>query len=416
MDTKQFPAHPSLEQYKKQAKELLQAFRSAEMDAMHRVRRNHPRFRKLAEAEFRSAPFALADAQWVIAREHGLESWSKFTHYMQDLARKDSPISIFESAADAVVAGDLDTLARLLREGPSLIRARSAREHQSTLLHYIAANGIEDFRQKTPKNVVAVARMLLEAGAEVDAENHDYSGGGTALGLVATSYHPARAGVQIELLETLLAAGASPDGLSGGWSPLTAALANGRGDAAEFLAKRGARLDLEGAAGTGHLDAVKSYFNQDGSLKATATKTQMESGFAWACEYGRTSVVEYLLQIGFAVDTRLRHDGQTGLHWAAYNAHVDMVKLLLERKAPVDAQDKRYEGTPLGWALYAWSDPPPEARRDDYYKVVALLVAAGAIVDQAWLADPNREKPIIQKIHADPRMLSALRGETKAEM
>jgi ankyrin repeat protein len=410
MDTKQFPANPNLEQYKKQAKELLKAFRSANMDALRRVRQKHPRFRKLTEAVFRSTTFALADAQLVIAREHGLESWPKFVSYMEDLARKDSPVSIFESAADAVVSGDMDALARLLREDPALIRARSPREHQSTLLHYVAANGVEDFRQKTPKNAVTVARMLLDAGAEVDAENHDYSGGGTALGLAATSYHPAKAGVQIELLETLLAAGASPDGLPKGWKPLTAALANGRGDAAEFLAQHGARLDLEGAAGTGQLAAVKNFFNKDGSLKATATKEQLESGFAWACEYGRTSVVRFLLQQGFAIDTRLRHDGQTGLHWAAYNAHVDTVKLLLERNAPVDMRDKRYEGTPLGWALYAWSDPPPEARRDDYYKVAALLVAAGATVDQEWLADPNRGKPIAQKIYADARMLAALRG------
>jgi len=201
MDTKQFPANPNLEQYKKQAKELLKAFRSANMDTLRRVRQKHPRFRKLTEAAFRSTTFALADAQLVIAREHGLESWPKFVSYMEDLARKDSPVSIFESAADAVVSGDMDALARLLREDPALIRARSPREHQSTLLHYVAANGVEDFRQKTPKNAVTVARMLLDAGAEVDAENHDYSGGGTALGLAATSYHPAKAGVQIELLE-----------------------------------------------------------------------------------------------------------------------------------------------------------------------------------------------------------------------
>ncbi len=411
MDARELPARPNLEQYKKQAKELQKAYRAADMEAMRRVRRNHPRFRKLSEAEFRSATFALADAQLVIAREHAFESWPKFTVYLQDLSRKDSPVSTFESAADAVVAGDLDTLARQLREDPALIRARSSRGHQSTLLHYISANGVEDFRQKTPKNAVAVAKLLLEAGAEVDAENHDYGGGGTALGLVATSCHPAAAGVQIALLETLLEAGASPEGRPGGWKPLTAALANGRGDAAEYLARHGARLDLEGAAGTGQLDAVKTFFAENGGLKANATRAQMEAGFAWACEYGRTSVVYFLLQRGLPVDTRLQHDGQTALHWAAYNAHVAIVKLLLERKAPVNVIDKTYEGTPLGWALYAWSDPPPEAERGNYYEVVALLVSAGATVDHEWLGDPDRGKPITQKIHADRRMLAALRGE-----
>src|SRR5262249_23178679 len=157
----------------------------------------------------------------------------------------------------------------------------------ATLLHYVAANGVEDFRQKTPKNAVQVARLLLDAGAEVDAENRDGKGGGAALGLVAASYPPAKAGLQNALLEVLLDAGACPDGFPGGWNPLTAALANGRGDAAEFLAQHGARLDLEGAAGVGRLDVVQSFFNPDGSLKANATQEQLRSGFTWACEYGR---------------------------------------------------------------------------------------------------------------------------------
>jgi hypothetical protein len=61
--------------------------------------------------------------------------------------------------------------------------------------------------------------------------------------------------------------------------------------------------------------------------------------------------------------------------------------------------------------LYAWADPPPEAKRGNYYEVVALLIAAGATVDRAWLDHPDRERPITQRVHADPRMQAALRGE-----
>lgn len=411
MDTKPFPSHPSLEQYRKQAKEFLKAYRFADMDTMIRVRKTHPRFRKLAEAEFRSAPFALADAQLVIAREHGLESWPKFTKYLAEMERNDSPTSIFESAADAIVSGDIATLTRLLHENPELVHARSAREHQAPLIHYVAANGVEDFRQKTPKNIVEIAELLLKAGAEVDATANSYGGASTALGLAATSYHPAKAGVDIPLLELLLKHGASPNGAPGGWSTVTSALANGRPRAAKFLAEHGAKLDLEGAAGVGRLDLVKTFFAEDGSLKTNATREQMKSGFAWACEYGHTSVADFLLQHGMKVDDPLRHNGQTGLHWAAYNAHVDTVKLLLQRNAPVNARDKSYNGTPLGWALYAWSEPAPENNGSGYYETVALLVAAGAIVDQEWIADPDRGRPLAAKIHADPRMLAALRDE-----
>jgi hypothetical protein len=62
-------------------------------------------------------------------------------------------------------------------------------------LHYVAANGVEGYRQKTPKNAVKVAEILLNAGAEVGAD-FDYGSlrrayperaGSTPLGLVATS-------------------------------------------------------------------------------------------------------------------------------------------------------------------------------------------------------------------------------------
>jgi ankyrin repeat protein len=204
----------------------------------------------------------------------------------------------------------------------------------------------------------------------------------------------------------LLEAGASIEGLEGGWNPLTAALANGRKHAAEYLAMRGARLDLEGASGVGRLDIVKSYFGPDGSLKAKATKKQMKDGFAWACEYGRTKVAEFLLDQGMDINARLRNHGNTGLHWAAFYGHVDLVKLLLARHARLDIKDKSFDGPPLGWALHGWNPNDTQGR---YYQIVALLARAGAIVDPGWLADPVL--PLPAKISADPRMLAALRGK-----
>ena len=60
-------------------------------------------------------------------------------------------------------------LKKLLREDPELIRARSTREHRATLLHYVSANGVESYRQKTPKNIVRITKLLLDAGAEAKA-------------------------------------------------------------------------------------------------------------------------------------------------------------------------------------------------------------------------------------------------------
>jgi ankyrin repeat protein len=417
MDAKELPSHPDLEHYRKLAKDLLKAYASGDAASLKRIQEHFPRpvtweelregaqrqLRKLRAGATPAAKFGLSDAQFLIARSYGFESWPKFKKHVEETLRANSPVSEFEAAADAVITGDVVTLERMLHENAKLVRARSTRLHQSTLLHYVSANGVEDFRQKTPRNAVEVARLLLQSGAEVDAENSP--GRGTTLGLVATSYHPAQAGVQIALLETLLEAGASPDGLAGGWNPLTAALANGRGDAARFLAARGARLDLEGAAGAGRLDAVKSFFHADGRLKAGATKEQMEKGFLWGCQYGRTAVVEFLLDQGLDAATKR---GCTGLHWAAYSGHADTVKALLERKPPINAPDESFAGTPLGWALYGWCARPPEAKHGRYYEVVALLAAAGATVDPAWLADPDRGFPLTERIRADSRMLAAL--------
>lgn len=399
------PPRPNLEQYKKLAKDLIKACKSDNPQALrawasewlHRlVDLQSPAITSelrasiegqvdlLAEFARNKPADALADAQFVIARAHGFKSWPRFAQHIEALTSASSSVSRFEAAADAIVSGDVATLQRLLREDPELIRARSTREHRATLLHYVGANGFEDYRQKSPRNAVEVARILLDAGAEVDALTAGAMGPGTPLGLVATSIHPQQAGVQIALLETLLDYGASVDGAPGGWNPLLAALHNGRPRAAEFLAQRGARMGLEGAAGVGRLDAVERLFNEDGSLKAPATKAQMEHGFLWACEYGRSSVAEFLLEKG--VDLRAQgNTGLTGLHWAVVGGQLDTIKLLLERGAPLEAMNV-YGGTALGQALWSFLNSDPGI---DYVPILEVLLNAGAEIEPgslAWLA------------------------------
>ena len=303
-DLKPLPVRSGLEQYKQQAKDLISEYRARNPTAMRCIRQHHPRLpgrantndrNPVTDDDIRTVKVTLADAQSVVARWHGFESWSKLAKHLEALTRKESRVLQFELAVEAIITGDVATLKSLLRENPELVQTRSTREHHATLLHYAGANAVEGYRQKTPQDAAKVAEVLIRAGAEVDADL-DYGAAGrkryperigsTTLGLVATSVHPAVAGVQIALLERLLEAGAAVDGVPGGWNPLVAALHNGRGDAAEFLAKRGARLDLEGAAGTGRLEVVKGFFKKDGNLRANATKEQMASGFMWACEYG----------------------------------------------------------------------------------------------------------------------------------
>jgi len=162
-------------------------------------------------------------------------------------------------------------------------------------------------------------------------------------------------GLQEPLIDVLLAHGARIDaqGAGNAHARVNGCLANGRPDAAEYLASRGAPLDLESASGVGRLDLVQSFFNPYGSLKSPATTVQLKDGFTWACEYGRTDVVEYLLDRGVdAGEVLPRPHKQTGLRWAAHAGHLDTVKTLLKRRPRVDLRDASFGATPLGWALH----------------------------------------------------------------
>lgn len=363
------PPHPHLDYYKKLAKDLVKA--CGDPDALHawatRFASDHI---ERLERHIRSANInKLADAQFLIARAHGFASWPKFSKHVDEIQQAGSPDSKFEQAADAIVSGDIDTLRRLLEESPALIRQRSSREHRSTLLHYVSANGIEDFRQRTPPNIVAIARLLLDAGADVNAESDAYEGHSMALGLAATSIHPEVAGVQIELMELLLDRGAMIERIPG--EAVRACLANGRPLAARFLAERGAHLDVENAAGVGDLDRVNE-------LLPSSSKEQIGKGFVWACEYGYDDVVTLLLDHG--VDPAFAAGGMTGLHLAAHDGHLDTVKLLLAHNAPLEVKNS-YGGTVLDQTLWSAVNHPRPAHRE----IVEALIAAGAKVEADWL-------------------------------
>ncbi|HMC21661.1 MAG TPA: hypothetical protein VKL19_07430, partial [Thermoanaerobaculia bacterium] len=108
------PPRPNLEQYKKQAKELVKAGsvrtwaanwleKLAELQGVTPAPRQidwvatrmEERWQKLS----RRKP-VLADAQFFIAREHGFESWAAFARHIEGMARASSPVSRFEAAAD----------------------------------------------------------------------------------------------------------------------------------------------------------------------------------------------------------------------------------------------------------------------------------------------------------------------------
>jgi ankyrin repeat protein len=131
---KELASRPSLEQYRKQSKELLRNFRLGVPEALHRVTRHHPQFNKLALSQPAKKPVTLSSAQLVIAREHGFESWPKFAAHIETLtlthaaAALDDPVSAFIRAAcvprDAShVSGMLEQAEPILKRYPKVARA-----------------------------------------------------------------------------------------------------------------------------------------------------------------------------------------------------------------------------------------------------------------------------------------------------
>jgi len=265
----------------------------------------------------------------------------------------------FASGVHSVITGDVDALQSLLRSKPDLVRARSARRtcqdpvvHGATLLHYLGANGVEGHNQRSPSNAVDVAKTLLGAGAEADALAGMYGGQYATLSMLVSSTPPAKAGVQVPLVDILVDYGASVDGVgSQTWgSPLRTALAFGFIAAAEALVRRGARVDnIAHAAGLGRYADVER-------LLPGSDPPSRHSAFALAAQLGHADIVRLLLDAGVDPD-RYNPDGlhahATPLHLSALAGHDDVVQLLVERGARLDIEDTIYHSTPLGWAEYA---------------------------------------------------------------
>ncbi len=196
---------PIRDQLDRQAHRIVEGHQAGDRAVVTHITCWHPKLVCRSADEIMGSTFTLDDARQTIAREYGFADWSDVE------ARGASPPDpAFELAVDTLLLGDVEKLGGLLASDPSLIHRRSSFGHRSTLLHYLGSNGVETYRQKVPLNLAGITRLLVEAGADVDAKAEMY-GGSTALGLLVTSDHPAKAGVTGDVLKVLVDAGARRD-------------------------------------------------------------------------------------------------------------------------------------------------------------------------------------------------------------
>jgi ankyrin repeat protein len=261
MDAKPLPARPSLEQYKKQAKELTKLFRAVQSanppdpkvvvpsEAIQRIKTHHPRFRDLSESEIASTKFALADAQFVIALEHGFESWPKFAKHVEAIASAtfaasvSDPVAAFIEAAcvprdtwhssgtleraeailvihpavananvhTAAILGDASGVRKFLALDARNATAKGGPHGWDALTHLCFSNYLRLDRERS-EGFVAAARALLDAGASaatgwyemIDHPNPRPTFESSIYGAAGLAQHP-------ELTRLLLKWGADPN-------------------------------------------------------------------------------------------------------------------------------------------------------------------------------------------------------------
>jgi ankyrin repeat protein len=387
---------PSLEQLRRQAKELASAHARGDAGAIARA---------AAHRADPNKPLKLAGAQHVLAREYGFSSWPRMRAYVERAATFGDglehafheDIDYYEGRADGLLAsaqdGTPEALARFEGEGaeltPAGARASLARRHgfetwsafkrhvgsldeagDPFLRAYRAIEGNADgtlrqLLQRFPELArangtngnalinmafdVPSLKVLLEAGADAA---HPNAHGWTPLHQAAYGNAPDRARV---LLEAGAPADVSARGAGG--TPLVVALFWGHHEVVDVLLAAGRRPDnLRVAAGTGDVERIRSLVGDGGEVSEAAGALR---GF-------------YRPHGGFPVWTPTE-DAQEildeALSWAARSDRVDALSELVARGARVEADV--YRGTALIWAAAV-----------DRAAAIERLVELGADVNQ----------------------------------
>jgi hypothetical protein len=348
MPVRRLPSNPNLDHLKYQAKDLLKEHTAHTPEVAQRIREFHPRFGRATDAEIFDAQLSLSDAQLAIAREYGFPSWARLKAHIEKQTLSD-PLNLphheriedatFRRAVELLDAGDVAGLRAHLNQHPDLVHQHVAFEggnyfRNPTLLEFVAENPVR--HGTLPNNIVAVAKVILDAGVEQSALDE-------TLMLVSTGSVPRECGVQLPLIDLLCDHGADPD------SAIHAAALHGEFEAVNGLIGRGARIDLPVAAALGRVEDARR-------LLSAASSEDRHLALTLAADFGHVEIVRLLLDAGEDPNRYNPvggHSHTTPLHQAAGRGHDEVVRLLVERGARLDLRDILWRATPADWARHA---------------------------------------------------------------
>jgi ankyrin repeat protein len=357
------PGRPNLDHLKHQAKDLLRDARDGDTAALRRFR-VLPAFAQASDADLARRPLALHDAQSVIAREHGFESWKLLRERVEELTLEFGAAldQFLEAATDgrgdraerllelhpaiaranlhtALLLGDLDAVNAHLAAHPASARAAGGPRGWEPL-HYVCYTSVGARSDARERGLVAVARRLLALGADPNLRfpwlHHDVHRP-VLWGSVFVVH-------SLRLASALLDAGADPsDGVT---LPLSASAGNLA--ALDLLFARGADVNRPWAT--------------DGSspLYAILHWSRTADGIRWLLEHGAdpdpvfapngetplhvvaaswdAGLAEALVARG-ADMTRPRADGRTPYAVAELNGNREVAAWLLAHGAPAAISD-----------------------------------------------------------------------------
>jgi ankyrin repeat protein len=259
------PSHPHLDQLRKQAKDLLAAWRAGDAEALSSLREHHPEH---AQSAVPAEDLRLADAQLVTARRYGFASWPRLKEEVElaNLAFADRVKHFVQAATDestgpvegpfllakrmlardpalakadvytALVLGDVDAVRRQVQRDADWVRWKGGPRPRREPLLYVAYSKFHRESPEIAEGLLATARLLLDAGADPDATfiNDQWDSPlGALVGACGVTNYPAMAGLLLDrgttiddreslyhstehadtrCLELLLARGANPKG------------------------------------------------------------------------------------------------------------------------------------------------------------------------------------------------------------